>query len=473
MYNRMKNGLCSLMAVMMVLQVDAQSVSQKLSAAFTAFENDPQLKSGLASIYVVDGATGDVVFDKNARIGLAPASTQKIITAAAAYEILGSDFRYETKFGYYGSLNDGKLDGGLYFKPSGDPTLGSWRWKTTAESAVMDRLLAAFRKTGIRSFGSSIYDERGWESEAIPGGWIWDDVGNYYGAGAGALNWRENQYDLMLKSGPTTKDAVVALGTKPQLYGFSFDCRVTGAAKGTGDNSYIYLPVGGNVLTVRGTIPIQEERFTIAGAMPSAPIQFFSTLNDSLTRNGFTSPGTTIHADQSSKVTIPSSVTFFHSEQSPSLDSIVYWFLKRSINLYGEALAKTIALKKGKAASSETGADLIRSYWKEKNIGIDATELNMQDGSGLSPQNRVTTHAEVSVLQFAQTRPWFAGYYNAFPEFNGMKLKSGTIGGAKSFCGYHTSKEGKKYIVSFIVNNYNGASSSLVQKMYKVLDVLK
>lgn len=473
MYNRMKNGLCSFLALAMMLQANAQSVSAKLSAAFAAFEKDGQLKSGIASIYVVDGTTGNVVFDKNSRIGLAPASTQKIVTAAAAYEILGRDFRYETKFGYYGALKDGKLNGGLFFKPSGDPTLGSWRWKTTSESAVMDRLLTAFRKTGIRSFGTSIYDGRGWESETIPGGWIWDDVGNYYGAGAGVLNWRENQYDLILKSGPTTKDAVVALNTKPKLYGFSFDCRVTGAAKGTGDNSYIYLPVGGNVLTVRGTIPIQEQRFTIAGAMPSAPIQFFSTFNDSLAKNGFASAGSTILADQSSTIAIPSSVTFFHTEQSPSLDSIVYWFLKRSINLYGEALAKTIALQKGKTASSEIGANVIRTYWKEKNIGIDETELNLQDGSGLSPQNRVTTHAQVSVLQYAQTQPWFTGYYNAFPEFNGMKLKSGTIGGAKSFCGYHTSREGKKYIVSFIVNNYNGTSSSLVQKMYKVLDVLK
>jgi D-alanyl-D-alanine carboxypeptidase/D-alanyl-D-alanine-endopeptidase (penicillin-binding protein 4) len=54
-----------------------------------------------------------------------------------------------------------------------------------------------------------------------------------------------------------------------------------------------------------------------------------------------------------------------------------------------------------------------------------------------------------------------------------MKLKSGTIGGAKGFCGYHASKSGKQYIVSFIVNNYNGSASALVQKMYKVLNVLK
>jgi D-alanyl-D-alanine carboxypeptidase/D-alanyl-D-alanine-endopeptidase (penicillin-binding protein 4) len=54
-----------------------------------------------------------------------------------------------------------------------------------------------------------------------------------------------------------------------------------------------------------------------------------------------------------------------------------------------------------------------------------------------------------------------------------MKMKSGTINGVKGFTGYHRSKEGRTYVFSFLVNNYNGAASSLVQKMYKVLNELK
>ncbi|HET7898351.1 MAG TPA: D-alanyl-D-alanine carboxypeptidase, partial [Flavisolibacter sp.] len=83
----MKNVLCLLLALLVVAALNAQSVAAKLSAAFAAFENDPQLKSGLASLYVIDAATGTVVFEKNSHIGLAPASTQKIITAATAYEL--------------------------------------------------------------------------------------------------------------------------------------------------------------------------------------------------------------------------------------------------------------------------------------------------------------------------------------------------------------------------------------------------
>ena len=112
-----------------------------------------------------------------------------------------------------------------------------------------------------------------------------------------------------------------------------------------------------------------------------------------------------------------------------------------------------------------------KDFWKQK--GIDENELNISDGSGLSPQNRITTHAQVEILKYAKSKAWFLSFYNSLPEYNGMKIKSGTIKDVKGYCGYHKAKDGKEYIFSFLVNNYNGPSSSLVNKMYKVLDVLK
>jgi D-alanyl-D-alanine carboxypeptidase/D-alanyl-D-alanine-endopeptidase (penicillin-binding protein 4) len=43
----------------------------------------------------------------------------------------------------------------------------------------------------------------------------------------------------------------------------------------------------------------------------------------------------------------------------------------------------------------------------------------------------------------------------------------------KGFCGYQVSKDGHEYIFSFLVNNFNGTSSGVVGKMFKVLDQLK
>ena len=59
------------------------------------------------------------------RSALAPASTQKIITSAIAYELLGKDFRYTTYIGYDIGIDDQELLGNLYIEGSGDPSLGS------------------------------------------------------------------------------------------------------------------------------------------------------------------------------------------------------------------------------------------------------------------------------------------------------------------------------------------------------------
>jgi len=79
----------------------------------------------------------------------------------------------------------------------------------------------------------------------------------------------------------------------------------------------------------------------------------------------------------------------------------------------------------------------------------------------------------VKALSFAKGRPWYNSFYHALPEINGMKMKSGSIGGAKSYAGYQVSKDGHEYIFAIIVNNYDGSSSRTVQKMFRTLDLLK
>jgi len=302
--------------------------------------------------------------------------------------------------------------------------------------------------------------------KGIPDGWMWQDIGNYYGAGAYILNWKENQYDLKLKSG-TQVGSDVEVVSKDKAY----LKEIKTAPKGTGDNAYIYLPVGNQKPLLAGTIPVEEKAFTISGATPDPVNEVISDLSFFLKAHGIrTVPGVTpVYYEQPGKVL--KTCTSIDQYYSPPMDSIIYWFFKKSINLYGEALVKTIAYQKEGFGATDKGVAFIKKYWKEK--GIPPTELSMVDGSGLSPLNRVTTHAQTSILQYAKQQPWFAGFYEALPEYNGMKIKSGTINGAKAFCGYHTSKEGKEYIFSFIVNNYNGSASAVVKKMYTVLDILK
>ncbi len=76
-----------------------QTISKQLETAVARFVADAQMKNGIMSLYVIDSKTGAVVYNKNGTVGLAAASSQKVITAATAYELLGKDFRYKTEPG--------------------------------------------------------------------------------------------------------------------------------------------------------------------------------------------------------------------------------------------------------------------------------------------------------------------------------------------------------------------------------------
>lgn len=460
MYEAMKK-LFFILACVTATSSFGQTISKRLQDAFQKFENDSQLSNALSSLYVINAKSGEVVFDKNSTAGLATASTLKVVTAATAYELLGKDFRYETKFGYVGTIKNKSLLGNFYLKSSGDPTLGSWRWKMTSDTEVMTGIISAIKKLNIAGFNDVTIDNKGWDSEAIPDGWIWQDIGNYYGAGASGFNWRENQFDVVMRSGKNIGDPVTIVKTVPQSP-VPLVSMVRSAAKGTGDNSYVYYPLTDVTGIVRGTIPVNETSFTISASNPVPDNTFTSLFIQNLSKSGMKQ----IHYENRSPDT---TIVFTH--YSPPLDSIIYWFLKKSINLYGEALAKTFAYQKNGFGETDKGVQLVKNFWKEK--GIAPTELNIVDGSGLSPLNRVTTHAQVMILKYAKSQPWFDGYYYAFPEYNGMKMKSGTINGVKGFCGYQKSRDGNEYIFSFLVNNYNGSASAVVQKMYKVLNELK
>jgi len=467
MYNRMKKLSLGLTLLLFSINVVAQNISTKLQRSFQQFESDSQMRNGIASLYVMDAKTGKVIFEKNGHIGLAPASTQKIITSITAYELLGKEFKYKTEFGF---VNEGRPGDPLFIKGFGDPTFGSFRYAETKPEKIMGLFYEALRKSGKDFTNQFLVDNFSFESQLIPDGWIWQDIGNYYGAGADGINWRENQFDLTLRSGSKIGDPVEVVSVNGEKPGVYFINELKSAAKGTGDNAYIYLPIGQPEPVVRGTIPVDENKFTISGAVydPSSYLiaDFGKYFKSQSTTQFF---GNTQTGYSKKKLSEP--VTVLYTHYSPPLDSVIFWFNRRSVNLYGEALVKTFAWQKNGLGQTGEGVTIMRNFWKGK--GMASTELGMVDGSGLSPLNRVTTHAQVHILLHARKQAYFNGFYLSLPEFNGMKMKSGTIRGAKGFTGYHTSKDGSEYVFSFLVNNYNGSASGIVQKMYKVLDVLK
>jgi D-alanyl-D-alanine carboxypeptidase/D-alanyl-D-alanine-endopeptidase (penicillin-binding protein 4) len=156
---------------------------------------------------------------------------------------------------------------------------------------------------------------------------------------------------------------------------------------------------------------------------------------------------------------------------SPSLDSLNYWFMKKSINLYCEVFLKTIALQQNKPGITDSGVAVIRRFWQQN--GISQGAIKIIDGSGLSPANRITAHALEQVLTYASKQYWFASFKNALPVINGITMKDGYISGVRSYAGYVKQNSGRVLIFAFIANNIDGNPVAAKEKIWKLLDLLK
>ncbi len=433
---------------------------------------DSQLQYGMVSLTVAD-TTGKIIFHYNDQYGVAPASNMKVFTSIAALDLLGKDYQYKTEIGFTGSVKDSILNGNLLIVGNGDPSTGSWRFAQTSPDTLLKRFAALLRSKGINAVnGQIIIDGSRFSSNTLPGGWSWEDMGNYYGAGTWGFNWHENQYDMQLKPAKNKGDKPEIVKTDPELTNVTFINQLSTAAAGTGDNSIIFLPPNSDVAIIEGTIP-QGDLFSVSGSLPEPYTSFIAALKKGFADNNIQHNGgfqTSADFELLNK-TVPKYDTLVGNILSPTLDSLIYFFMKRSINLYGEDLIKTLALQKKGIGNTDDGVDIVKQFWIDR--GIEKNALHIVDGSGLSASARVTTAALVKALVYAGKQPWFPSFYNALPIVNDMHMKTGTIGGVRAFSGYQTAANGKAYAFSIIVNNYNGSAKEVSNKMFDVLNELK
>ncbi|QEM05141.1 D-alanyl-D-alanine carboxypeptidase/D-alanyl-D-alanine-endopeptidase [Mucilaginibacter rubeus] len=451
----------------------AQTLQQKISNAFGRLQADSQCNYASVSLTVLDAKTGEQVFSGNPNMGLATASTLKTITSITAFNILGPDFQYQTQLGYTGEIGaDGTLTGDIIIKGAGDPTLGSWRYEQTKEGHVLAVMANALQKAGVKKVnGRIIGDDSIFGTQSIPEGWIWQDIGNYYGAGTSGLCWRENQFDIKLRTGAVGSPVGISR-TVPLMPYLSFKSELANGSAGSGDNAYAFLPVGSKVIYLRGTYAIDQDKKSISAAIPDAAYDAALRLNDTLRSLGIIignepESATTLSAKN---LPLPIIAKNLVTISSPTLSKIVYWLNQKSINLYAEQLLKTIAWKQGRKPTTANGVDEVQKFWLAK--GIDPRSMNIYDGSGLSPGDRVTTLTLARILQSAKKESWFADFYTSLPVYNDMKMKSGSINNVLCYAGYQT-KNGRELCFSIMVNNFSGPSRGIKEKMFRVLDELK
>ncbi len=463
----------------------AQTLQQTIEKAYTRFEQDGQLQYGMSSLTVLNAETGELIFSKNGNVGLASASTLKMVTAATALSTFGKDFTWETTLGYSGALSKGVLIGNLILRGGGDPTLGSSRYTETSKHVLLKKWVYAIRQAGIKQVhGRILVDDHLFGTQTLPDGWIWQDMGNYFGAGSGAVSWNENQFELILQPAVKVGDPVKIVRSEPRMPNLKIINEVTTGVPSSGDQVYAYSAPYSDVIYLRGTYAIDLKKI-ISISMPDPAFEVAFRLQDTLKQLG-------IQIDQPASTTRRLAIDglilrapaprqaqgteiilkILSTHQSPPLAKVIEAFNQKSINLYGEVLLKTFAWKQGKSCTTHEGVKIVKTWWANK-LGIDINEMNIMDGSGLSPATRITTQSMGRILCSARKEIWFDDFYKSVPSNNNMRMKSGSIKGVSAYAGYQTTSNGIPLAFSFIVNNYNGSTATIKQKMFSVLNVLK
>ena len=441
------------------------------------------------SAYAEYAETGKVIIDYNSEFSLAPASCQKIIPTAMALYYLGEDFKYKTRIYYDGKISKkGVLNGNVYIVGSGDPTLGSSKVSGSLPlDSLMNDWVKAIKKVGIKRIsGSVISDNLLFEEQAIPDYWVWTDIGNYYGTGTNSLCINDNLYYLYFKPNERIYGKAKVIRMEPKIENFTFTNYMETGNKGSGDNGYIFCAPKQFNAILRGTIPQGEAEFSIKGSMPDPALFAAQELTKYLENNGInvTKAGAKLqkskHYDEEKIINITN---------SPDLGKIINVTNKWSVNLYAEQLLKTVAYCEKGDGSWETGIGIVNKFFKK--YGVDISGLSLQDGSGLSRTNQVTTKILSKLLSIMSKQENFTVYYNAFAiagdttdigylkKFglnsnvqNNARIKTGYINGVRSHTGFVHSKSGKLITFSLIVNNYNCSVSDINKLHEKVVGML-
>jgi len=472
---KQQKSILSLVAILLsVNSLFAQSLKDKVTTAYRTFSTQENLKNGISSLTVLEGKSGNTIFSNNSSTGLPTASTQKVITSITALDILGAEYTYKTTLSFTGEIDSaGVLMGDIIVTGTGDPTLGSDRYEQTKKEVVLAKWSAALKNAGIQQItGRVIVDDLFLNGHDTPGGWTWTDMGNYYGAGISGVNWGENKIGVRFRPGAVGSPTAIESLTD-SLPEASIINEVTTAPNATGDNVYAYSAPYSNVIYLRGT-HAQDLNKVIEISDPNPALTLAEQLRSNLNEQGITvdSVATTGKLLLNLGESVPKNATLVDTHQSPKLFQIVHWFNQKSINLYGEALLKSIGFLSGNQTDSDEASKLMAKYWEQK-LKIPTSELKSVDGSGLSPQARVTTMAMSKIMRYAQDRPWFAEFYKSLPNINGMTMKSGTIGGVLGYTGYQKDKAGNTVVFTLLVNNYSGSATSMRREMFKLLDTLK
>lgn len=396
---------------------------------------------------------------------LNPASTMKLVTSAAALEILGPAYRWKTEVYYDGNLRNGTLEGNLYLKGYGDPHL---------MSSDMWRMVTQIRQAGIKQIkGDLILDDSFFTSKS-------SDPNSFDGDGARAYNATPSAMMTNLKMVSfrfESDDTQLNITADPDLSEIHINDHLKISKGDCGSwRSHLNYEVNASKTPVEvifsGAFPTNcHEKYLELLVLSPADLSFDLFRKLLREQDGIITGGV-------KTASVPAHATKLLQFDSETLANLLSDINKWSNNLMARQLLLTIAAEsQGAPATEEKGVTAIQAWLASKNLVFD--ELAIENGSGLSRTERISAQHMGVLLTNAFYSPTMPEFMASLPVLavdgtmlKRMKdspaqgrahLKTGTIEGVFAVSGYVLSKNNKRYVMVFMINHAKAAQTKAAQ----------
>lgn len=436
----------------------ANNVSQQIYERIA----DPRFSSANISISVRSVADGTSIFSYQASKALVPASTMKWLTAVAAVERLGLDYKPSTYLQVRGEIKGNRINGDLILYGNGAPDLSVEdlrEWSSQLERQGIDAIT-----------GRVIVDPSYFESSNLSTGWAWDDLTFGYAAPFSAVNIEHNTTKVTLKPPSSSSRKTRWDG------GLLEDCLRFTANQNDVEKVYIQRQLGQNTIVANGGDLVGKPRTSATVSIPN-PAQCVETLFiDQLSNSGISIKNQYNEARQVIRIA---------KKESLSLEEMLVVMLKKSHNLYAEIIARLI--DPAQAKKSIDGARKIYADILEK-AGVTSQEWRIEDGSGLSRYNLLSADALTKISVYAYNQPYGKDLYKMLPiagvdgtlakrmktgaATGNVHAKTGSMSTMRNISGYVTSQDQQLLAVSIFVNGYVGSSYDMIRLQDQILEIL-
>ncbi|HKJ41888.1 MAG TPA: D-alanyl-D-alanine carboxypeptidase/D-alanyl-D-alanine-endopeptidase [Sunxiuqinia sp.] len=443
--------------------------------------NDPALEHASIGIYMLDADHGKVLAETSPQLSLVPGSILKLLTTSTALDMLGADYRFKTRVAYSGEIRNDTLVGNLYVIGGGDPALGSKYFKDHyLKNNFLDQWVNAIQQLHIKYItGNLITDATIFEDQLIPNTWIWEDLGNYYGAGACGLSVYDDMYKIHFSSPQEAGQPTKVEYTNPFIPELKLNNQVTSSDINR-DEAYVFGAPTENTRVIRGTIPKDRTDYVVKASIPNPPYLLAWQLTSRLQDANISMAG--MIKSRKYKETLPKLHPITKTVSPPLID-LIRVTNHESVNLFAEHLLKYLSFLMDGQGSTKGGIKVVTDFWQQR--GIDMDGLFMADGSGLSRFNSVTPKEIVEVLNYMKNKSpngndFFSSlayvpngtlhYFNPvnFPGTT-LRAKSGSMTRVRCFAGQLITKRHQTILFSIMLNNFSCSQHKAIKLAEELL----